>query len=676
MKNFTYLILLMMLIFTLPAHSQTSSTFVPDLDGKINSTELAFTDMDKMDAPTAFTVYTGFPLQGAYTVIAPKTGATYCNMDGDSDMEIIFGAGETLYAVNLDGSAVTGWPITFSQYLEAVWTCSVGDIDNDNVDEIVAGIGGPLAGWLYAFEKDGTTVTGFPVDAGKYPMGPVLSDLNNDGDMEILMGTRTGQLIVYQGDGTMFPGWPQQMDRYIAASVSVGDIDNNGSPNVVAESRNLLYAWEPNGTLVSGFPYAILDSANGSNSYSSPLLVDLTGDGKLEIVFGSHQSTGDGGVIYALDYTGTSLPGWPQTVTNWIYGAPIAADIDGDNELEILIGEYGSSGTPAFYIYAYNVDGSTCTNFPLGPFFGIANQLVIADLDADGDYEIIFDENVQVGDYGHYSAIHLDGTAVTDWPVDVLANSSFQQPLFGDLNNDGTLDMVGGSFSFNVVTKEVYNYAWNTGLPYDPTKIVNPMYQFGPTRNGVFIDPTTIPVELTSFTAKASGDVVSLEWSTATETNNSGFDIEKLVGTEWQQIGFVEGAGTTTEAKNYNFVETGVQSGNHSYRLKQIDHDGSFEYSAIVEVFVTPAASYNLSQNYPNPFNPSTTIAFTIVKPAKVQVAVYNTIGKKVAVLTNKYYEAGSHSLRFDASELPSGIYFYRLQADNFVETKKMLLLK
>lgn len=149
--------------------------------------------------------------------------------------------------------------------------------------------------------KDGSSVTGFPVNVGKYPMSPTLSDLDDNGTMEIILGTRTGQAYVYKGDGTVYPGWPKAMDRYVGASASAGDVNADGVMDVVMESRNLLYVWNKDGQILPGFPFAILDSLVGSNSYSAPVLVDLTGDGKLEIVFCSHSDvTNAGGIIYAV----------------------------------------------------------------------------------------------------------------------------------------------------------------------------------------------------------------------------------------------------------------------------------------------------------------------------------------------------------------------------------------
>jgi hypothetical protein len=198
-----------------------------------------------------------------------------------------------------------------------------------------------------------------------------------------------------------------------------------------------------------------------------------------------------------------------------------------------------------------------------------------------------------------------------------------------------------------------------------------------------------IPIELTSFTASSSEGKVALTWTTATETNNLGFEIERKIiqsesSGEWITIGFREGRGTTTEIQNYQFTDniSDIQATSLSYRLKQIDYDGSYEYSDEVKVENPAPTDFALHQNYPNPFNPVTTIRYSLPIQAQVELIIYNTLGESVTQLVNEEKEAGRYEVKFSASALPSGIYFYRIQvyapgrAGSFVETKKMILLK
>jgi len=190
-----------------------------------------------------------------------------------------------------------------------------------------------------------------------------------------------------------------------------------------------------------------------------------------------------------------------------------------------------------------------------------------------------------------------------------------------------------------------------------------------------------IPVELTSFTASANYGEVNLHWITATETNNQGFEVQRSNGSEFQTIAFIEGAGTTTESNIYTYSDKSVEVGKYSYRLKQVDFDGTFEYSNVVDVDVPAPAEFALDQNYPNPFNPSTTIAFRLAVDSKVSLKVFDILGQEVATLLNSNFVAGGHSVTFDASALNSGVYLYRLEASgvdgsNNIAVKKMILTK
>ena len=191
-----------------------------------------------------------------------------------------------------------------------------------------------------------------------------------------------------------------------------------------------------------------------------------------------------------------------------------------------------------------------------------------------------------------------------------------------------------------------------------------------------------VPVELVSFNAEMIDGNVVLNWSTATETNNSGFQIEKRIKsdtkgqTEFSSVGFVEGKGTTTEKSFYTFKEKNEKPGTYVYRLKQIDFDGTYSYSSEVELEVAAPKEFALYQNYPNPFNPSTTIKFALPVKTNLSLNVYNTLGEKVAEIFKGEMEEGYHEMMFNASGLSSGVYFYKIESENFNSTKKLMLLK
>jgi hypothetical protein len=200
--------------------------------------------------------------------------------------------------------------------------------------------------------------------------------------------------------------------------------------------------------------------------------------------------------------------------------------------------------------------------------------------------------------------------------------------------------------------------------------------------NANFTIEETIPVELVSFTANKTDAGILLSWKTATETNNSGFSVERSRDeNNFEQIGFISGKGTTTEPSNYSFVDTEIESGKYYYRLKQIDFDGSYEYLNVVMIDAGLPTQFQLSQNHPNPFNPATTIKFHLPVDAKVKIELYNAIGQKISELLNSDLSGGVHEVSFDGVNFSSGIYYYTMNAvgnngKTFSSTKKMILMK
>ncbi len=189
-----------------------------------------------------------------------------------------------------------------------------------------------------------------------------------------------------------------------------------------------------------------------------------------------------------------------------------------------------------------------------------------------------------------------------------------------------------------------------------------------------------IPVELTSFRAQLEEREVRLSWQTASETNNSGFFVQRKIGNNWENLDFVQGYGTTAEVHSYDYADNLSDvnyRGKVYYRLKQVDYDGASDYSSSVEVTYEPKPNdFVLDQNYPNPFNPETSIKYSIPEGSHVKVTVYDLLGNQVQTLVDEYKPAGTYSVKFNGAELTSGIYIYRLQAGEFVSTKRMALIK
>jgi hypothetical protein len=332
---------------------------------------------------------------------------------------------------------------------------------------------------------------------------------------------------------------------------------------------------------------------------------------------------------------------------------------------------------------------------------------------------LIYNNNINPDVMVAGSGINTYGTAVVApiitrnriygnwWGVTIQVGITGQpgaNPNLGNIENADTTDDGLNIIYGNVQGLNVYDLYNNTPDPiyaqnndwgvYDSVSIEDHIFHFidDSTLGLVYFMPFSgsIPVELTSFSANVSDGNVVLNWTTSTELNNSGFEIQKgsytltsLSVTDWETIGLVNGNGTTTEKSFYSFVDKNPSQGKSYYRLKQIDFDGSYEFSNIVEVDFSLPIKFSLEQNYPNPFNPSTKIKYSIpsfalsgVEDSRVILKVFGVLGNEVATLVDEEKPIGTYEINWNAANLPSGVYVYKLQSGSFVETKKMILLK
>ncbi len=188
----------------------------------------------------------------------------------------------------------------------------------------------------------------------------------------------------------------------------------------------------------------------------------------------------------------------------------------------------------------------------------------------------------------------------------------------------------------------------------------------------------TLPVELSTFTASVNSDDIILNWSTSSEINNSGFLIERSKNNgEWTSEGFVTGNGTTGKENFYTFTDRNLNQGRYTYRLKQTDFNGNFEYFTLnQELIINAAIEFSLNQNYPNPFNPTTVISYQLAYSSNISIIIYDALGKELKTLVNEMKIAGNYKVQFDGTDYPSGIYYYRIKAGNFEQVKKMMLIK
>jgi photosystem II stability/assembly factor-like uncharacterized protein len=294
-------------------------------------------------------------------------------------------------------------------------------------------------------------------------------------------------------------------------------------------------------------------------------------------------------------------------------------------------------------------------------------------------FTVMNDSTIFAGtDYGLYKTTD-HGENWIDTGVGIYADELFTTTTQSILSM-ASYNSIGG-----VYLSEDEGLTWN--LVFD--KVAESFAQdsagfiYAGTTDGIYrIHESALPVELVSFNTSVNGNIVLLNWTTASEINNKGFEIQRLddsmPGSEWSKVGFVEGKGTTTKTHNYSFIDKYLESGLYKYRLKQVDYNGAFEYSKMLTIEIIQLTDFRLYQNYPNPFNNNTVIKYSIRKNGPVSLNMYNLLGEHLVTLVNEVQNSGKYQIEFDATkyDLNSGIYLLKLQNDEDFSVVKLIYLK
>ncbi|MEO0081996.1 MAG: VCBS repeat-containing protein [candidate division WOR-3 bacterium] len=417
---------------------------------------------------------------------APSRGIALADFDGDGRLEVIMPstAGQ-LHVWKYDGTYYPGWPRTLpgmGQYAAAV-----ADIDLDGEYEVAVCTRGMTSGGaVCVFTEGGTPKPGWPFTGlvgGNFSDSPTLADLNGDDTLEIIVGERNypiGHLHVLTHRGTEYPGaWPCSLDHVPAMGAAVGDLDLDGKPEIVYASYNSLYVFEPDGRLRAGWPQT--NPNGGYFSYQSPALADLDGDDTLEIVVAEHR---DGSGTYVFRHDGTILAGWPYRFPRWTYCPPTACDLYRNQDLKVLCGQTGIMGGAAAVLYGFSSTGSVLPGFPVVQPNGDAAEgnIAVADIDGDGDMEVIFSSNVMYEGKGYMYAVHHDGSAVSGWPLRPTGFTYLNGATVADIDGDDSLDIVVVSDNSTVMSVTVYE----AGVPFSRAVWEWPTYQFDMCRTGLY----------------------------------------------------------------------------------------------------------------------------------------------------------------------------------------------
>jgi len=517
-------------------------------------------------------------------------------------------------------------------------------------------------------------------------------DIDSDGDIDLLINEK-----VYKNDGSANFSYYSSIP--ISGYTLLADFDNDGDLDILVTVNNVNYFFRNNGlgdfTQTSTFPGSL-------HSYG-----DLDGNGFFDVTYFSPQSAKE--INIAKNILGNFLF---DTTYNVDFNLPCNPHPDFDKR--ILIEDMTNNGMLDLVLINGNAGGGILNGYDFCQIYSLLKnngsgkflpELLFTHSENGLPYWVtnigdphLFDKNndglidiispgliIENNGNGLFTiagmlnafSTTIDGDFNGDTKIDLLAQIFGVSPLLTHLN-DGT-----GNFQDYFIGSNSFYGKGHTTADLDNDGDLDIVFETSDSKAAIHLNgDSPLPVELASFTSSVNLNSVKLNWSTSLEQNNSGFEIQRsdndAAGPEaWKKAGFVNGAGNSGTQINYIYEDKNLSSGKYKYRLKQIDFNGGYEYFMLTgEAVIGIPSSTELQQNYPNPFNPVTNISYRLSESGFVTLKVFDNSGREVKTLVNEYREAGYYKAVFDGSGLASGIYFYKLSADNFNQTKKLSLVK
>jgi len=661
----------------------------------------------------------GWPIStGFASVSSPAVG----DIDGDGRAEIVVGAGNFVHVWHTDGDEALGWPVEVGGSILA--SPALGDIDGDGRMEVVVG---SRDGKVYAYNSDASPVGGWPVATyGYVHSSAALGDIDGDSRLEVVVGSEDGNLYVFNGDGTNFQGWPVYVGSAIYSSPAIGDIDGYGGMEIIAaDEGGRVYAWHYDGDPVSGWPVDLRESIA-----SSPALGNIDDDrSALEVVIGTEY-----GSVYVLESDGATMDGWPVSVEDIITSSPALGDIDGDGKVEVVVATstgqqyvglvyaFRSTGKMVGAVWPVYTEGNICYSSP-----------ALGDLDGDGDVELVIGscrlangaggqvhawdlgarvslpaspESIPWGGFRHdprHTGV-ADDTVPPSFVIVALQNaalkkhislyviaserlmaapeliverhSSIPSPLM--VQKRTVLEEASKSPFDGVPLKKSVMIFVGTG--FIPVHIS--CHQAGINPAPTTICRTVITEESSQKPLKRGAKLPAPERSQMWKGQDGGEEnfIQTIPLTQIDALSHIYQAHFVAESDgSYTFTVSGTDmSGNIGRSSKTISVETRHDVS------LQAPANFSLLPNYPNPFNPGTWIPYELAQPADVTVGIYNVAGQLIRSLELGRRAAGSYTSRDaaaywdgrddSAQEMASGVYFCVLKAGDFRAVRKMIL--
>ena len=655
MKKTLLLLALFSLSLGLAAQQPATRAFINE-DGIIK-TESVLTQLPPASRD-ALTPMPGFPLSfSSNTTYKPMRGLALADLNNGGADEIILCHNDEINVIDGQGNVLWTQPLVGGM---AQYPAAIGDINKDGILEIVSLTAyGNARGGINVFDASGNVLMATVTNNNPLICAPVLADLNNDSELEIIFCGRgkasasiSAGIHAWNLQGEEIEGFPFELPSTPAFTPTLADIDGDGSLEMFVSTTTALYCVSHTGDEI----YRVDSEEAYKYSYQSPLIVDFEGDGNWSIVGACH---GDNPNHYVRDaQTGEYRSGWPKPVPYWTYSAPTVAK--NDDEYAIFMGVSGEGNV----FYQYDMSGNIAPGFPLNLTSGVEGFISVADIDGDGENEIITDFNLMDGEQGYIRAWEMDGTEVAEgFPLRPQGLSYMNGANFGDIDGDGNLEIVTLTYVQNFSPDDpVYVTAYALNQPVE--NLIFGTYKGGNDRMGWICEEEVVvscnPVR--DLEAETGGDVsqVYLHW-TEPESGSTG----NLLGYLIQKNGeFLE---ELLEMPEYvdnevEFFQT------YEYVVIAVFDDNCESACAPLSIELIPDAVPEYSKEamvYPNPAKNMLHIEGT----GLTQVEVFNFMGQSVLNI-NENFDA------VDIGHLQNGIYFIRIKTTEGEKTVKLVVKK